>query len=88
MKKTLLFFIFLILSSFQSQNTTHCECGTHEEGITYFTVERGDEYCSGEPGSMGSIVYYELSEGRTWRAVSIVQITGPEAQENCCPNPS
>lgn len=82
MKKIfLLLFVFVI---YGFQEVTHCECGTHSEGITYYTVGPRQECCTGLPGSDASITYYEQSEGGTWKAVRNVHISGAEAQRGCC----
>lgn len=78
----LLLLLFLPFVSLEMQ-AAKCECGTHQTGITtYNTVD--DFCCSSVTTGVGFHYTYVLIEG-VWQVDTTTQLTGSQAQANCCP---
>ena len=68
--------------------TRNCECGSFEEGRTFYQIvdEEGVGCCSGTASGNGIFVVYTPGEGSTWEVSEVTEIEGTVAQSKCCKN--
>lgn len=86
MKKPILYVLVLSLSTPLMGANKNCECGEHSTGITTYTVN-GDGCCSSPIANhtIGMHYTYIMNEGQ-WEVSGSTQMTGAQAQRDCCEN--
>ena len=78
--------LLFFLSIFFQSDYKYCSCGSFETGIiSYEVIGVESGCCSGEPGEIGSIGFYENSGG-AWKLVGWEEMPAGTAQNECCPN--
>lgn len=78
--------VFFLLTACMLSNAkvTNCECGSHSDGITAYSVN-GDDCCQSDATAVAfEHEYYEQYPG-VWVLSGSTQTTGQEAQDDCCP---
>lgn len=78
-----LLFTLLLANLMPAFATINCECGTHDSGITAYTVDAQD-CCKGTPGAVAFVHHYRLVNG-VYEPTGQTQILGSQAQSTCCP---
>ena len=80
-------FVFLILLLFPmfSFGRKGCTCGSPAEGtVTSYWVGNDEDCCIGTADAAGYHDFYAPDEGSTYTWLGSEQITGNDAQKECC----